>query len=88
MRKLTLAKLAEQASISESHLCLLEKDDREPSLSAATAIADALNIPLSVLVFLASNQDEISEIGQPQYDNLTKAVLEYLDNATRQQALL
>lgn len=88
MSGLTLAKLAQLANISESHLCLLENGQREPSLSVAKAIADALSVPLSVLVFLASKQDEVSEIGKTQHDSLAKAILEYLDNASRQQTLL
>ena len=53
------AQLAELAEISVSHLCLLEKDKRDPSLSAVNSISKALEIPVSVLVFLASQYDDI-----------------------------
>ena len=52
--KLTLDQLSKDSGISKSHLCLVENNDREPSISTIKSIANALDLPLTVLVFLAA----------------------------------
>ena len=86
-RGLKQAELAELADISVSHLCLLEKDKRDPSLSVVNAIAKALNIPVSVLVFLASQYDEIKELNEKQIEELSRGIMGIMDGAARQESL-
>ncbi len=81
------AQLAELAEISVSHLCLLEKDKRDPSLSAVNSISKALEIPVSVLVFLASQYDDIKELNQKQVDDLSRGIMGIMDGANRQESL-
>jgi len=81
------AELADLANISVSHLCLLEKDKRDPSLSAVTSISEALEIPVSVLVFLASQYEEIKELNQKQVDDLSRGIMGIMDGANRQESL-
>lgn len=57
---LTRTELAKNADISISYLSLLEQGKRDPSLSTVEKLSNALNIPLSVLVFLASDKTELS----------------------------
>lgn len=54
------AELARRADISISYLSLLERNDRDPNLSTLQNIASALGIPLSVLMFLSAEDDELS----------------------------
>lgn len=86
-RGFTQAKLAYLASISVSHLCLLEKDKRDPSLSAVSAISGALKIPVSVLVLLASQYDEIKELSEYQIEELSRSIMEIIDGAGKQESL-
>lgn len=46
---LTQAELAAQAHVTQSYLCYLERDEREPSLSIAAKLARELCLPLDEL---------------------------------------
>ncbi|MFC1751375.1 helix-turn-helix domain-containing protein [Pseudomonadota bacterium] len=85
---LTQAQLSEKAGISMSHLCLMEKNKRDPSLNAIKLIADALEIPLSVLMFLAAQTDQVQELSESQIEQLTHSIMELMINATKQQSLI
>ena len=78
---------ADLAGISVSHLCLLEKNKRDPSLSTAESIANALRIPLSVLVFLAAEKGELKELSESQIEELSRSVLGLMDDVSRQESL-
>lgn len=84
---LTQAELASLSNISVSHLCLLEKDKRDPSLSAVTAISDALKIPISVLVLLASKHEDINELSENQIEELSRNIMGIIDEANKQESL-
>lgn len=86
-RGLTQAQLAELSDISVSHICLMEKDKREPTLSKLELISKALDIPLSVLVFLAAQNDEINELNKTQIESLSDSIMGLMDDACRQKAL-
>ena len=49
--------LALRADCSVSYLSMLENNKRDPTLSTLTKIAQALNIPIGILFFLASERD-------------------------------
>lgn len=86
-RGYTQAKLADLAHISVSHLCLLEKDKRDPSLSAVSSISNALKIPVTVLVLLASQYEEIIELSENQIEDLSRSIMEIIDGAGKQESL-
>ena len=79
--------LARLSSISVSHLCLMEKENREPSLSSLESIALALELPLSILVFFAAQQDDLNEFSHTQIEKLSENIKELLDFDYKQQAL-
>ncbi|MBF0135417.1 MAG: helix-turn-helix transcriptional regulator [Magnetococcales bacterium] len=83
VRKMTLVQLANSTGISVSHLCLLEKNKREPSLTSITAIANSLGIPLSVLVFLASEKKEIGDLDAKHIDALTKNIISLMHHVNK-----
>ncbi|HAU0227389.1 TPA: helix-turn-helix transcriptional regulator [Legionella pneumophila] len=78
VKKLTLAQLSESSGISISHLCLLEKNKREPSLGTVEAIAKALGVPISVLVFLAAKNEEIPELSVSHIEALSKKIIDLM----------
>jgi transcriptional regulator with XRE-family HTH domain len=74
-RQLSQADLAAQAGISVSYLSLLERDKRDPNISTIERISEALNIPLSILVFLAMDRSELSEISAELAEKLSYTAL-------------
>lgn len=59
-RGLTQADLAKRAQISPATVSLIETGERDASLATIKNIAMALGMPLEILVFLASDQGELS----------------------------
>ena len=67
-------RLAELSKVSVSHLCLIEKNKRDPSIAMVESIATALGTPLSVLVLIAANSTEIPELDEKQLSTLTISI--------------
>lgn len=86
-RGLTQGQLADLSGISVSHICLMENDKREPTLSKLESISKALTVPLSVLVFLAGQYDEVKELSEPQIEELSNNIMGLMDVAYRQENL-
>jgi transcriptional regulator with XRE-family HTH domain len=63
--------LAQKAEISISFLSLLERGKRDPNLSTLQAISSALGVPLSVLMFLSAEGDELSFLGSEIAEKLS-----------------
>ncbi|MCU7926721.1 MAG: helix-turn-helix domain-containing protein [Candidatus Thiodiazotropha sp. (ex Dulcina madagascariensis)] len=84
---LTQAQLSDLSGISVSYICLMEKDKREPTLSTLELISKALGIPLSVLVFLAAQHEEIKELDKSQIEELSNNIMGLMDVAYRQETL-
>lgn len=84
---LTQGQLAELSGISVSHISLMESDKREPTLSKLEAIAMALKVPLSVLVFLASNNEDVKELNKSQIEEMSNSIMGLMDVAYRQETL-
>jgi len=86
-RGYTQAKLAKLADISVSHLCLLEKNNRDPSLSVVNSISNALKIPVTVLVLLASHHEDITELSENQIEELSRSIMGIIEGVSRQESL-
>jgi len=52
---------AEQCGLSQSYLSSIEKGRKEPTLSILKQIANALSIPMPVLVFFSLDLEDIDE---------------------------
>ena len=61
-RELNQSQLAERAGISVSYLSLLERGKRDPSFSTVENISTALDVPITILVFIAADEEELSGI--------------------------
>lgn len=59
-RGLKQSDLAESVGLTVSYLSQVENDHREPSTSALRSIAEALEVPLPVLFFLAMDEQDVS----------------------------
>ncbi|MCK5018063.1 MAG: helix-turn-helix transcriptional regulator [Candidatus Peribacteraceae bacterium] len=62
-RFLNQSELAKIAGISTGYLSLLESNKRDPTLSTIEKVSNALNVPVIILVFLAANDKEMSDLG-------------------------
>ncbi|WP_386691966.1 hypothetical protein O1Q79_01874 [Lonepinella sp. MS14434] len=70
-RNLTKLKLAEKAELSVSYITLLEQGKRDPNLSTIEKICTALNIPTSILMFLATDAHERDELSTELSEKLS-----------------
>jgi transcriptional regulator with XRE-family HTH domain len=77
-RNLTQPELAERAGISPSYLSVLEKGKRDPSFSMIEKIARALDIPLSLLIFIATDPSEIQGLPTEVTEKLSAATINLL----------
>lgn len=78
LKKLTQPELAKRANLSASYVSVLEQGKRDPSLSALESIADALQVPLSVLIFVATDQSDIDSMPTEVSEKLSAATLKLL----------
>src|ERR1700692_3930315 len=74
-RDLTQPQLAERAGISPSYLSVLERGKRDPSFSMIEKIARALDVPLSLLVFIATDPSEIEGLPAELTEKLSSATM-------------
>ena len=77
---MSLDKLSSKAHISISYLSLLETGKRDPNFSTIQNLAAGLNIPISILVFLAS-KDELTDISPELADKLSHLTLDLIQAA-------
>jgi len=78
-KDLSQTELAKAADISVSYLSLLERERRDPSLSTMEKIAAALKVPMSILMFLAADSNELSDIDPQLVEKLSYVALRLSD---------
>lgn len=77
-KNMTQAELAGAAGISVSYLSLIEQGKRDPNLSTVEGIANALKVPLSVLIFLAAEGNELQSISPEMAEKLSFTALKLI----------
>lgn len=70
--------LARLADCSVSYLSMLENNKRDPTLSTLTKVAQALNVPVGILFFLASEREELVGMNKDLAGELARTALELL----------
>ncbi len=78
-RGINQSELAGIAGISVSYLSLLERGKRDPTFSTIEGIASALAVPVSILVFLAANDEEMSGLSPELREKLSYTALQLMD---------
>lgn len=73
------ADLAVKASVTSSYISLLERGQRDPSISTVKYISDALNVPISILLFLASDKKELESIDSELAEKLSLIALQLIE---------
>lgn len=85
---LTQEELARKANISVSYLSMIEKNKRDPSLSTVKEIASGMNIPVSILVFLAADRNELDSLDEGLVQKLSHTVFELIHARSDEPTLL
>ncbi len=80
-KDMSLEELSAKADISTSYLSLLERGKRDPNFSTLQNIAIGLNVPVSILVFLAG-KDELTEISPELADKLANVTLSLIQSSS------
>lgn len=87
-RALTQSELADKVGISTSYLSLLEQNKRDPSISIIEKLAETLNVPFSVLMFLAADKSELSGLDKELVEKLSYIALELINENSDKQATI
>lgn len=77
-RDLSLEIVAERAGISTSYLSRLENDKREPTLAMIGKVAEALDIPVPVVVFLAAEPGELKGMDKKTEQRFAELALDLI----------
>lgn len=75
-KKMRQADLAESSNISIAYLSLIEQGKRDPNFSVLQAISNGLDVPLSILVFLGTDNAELKEMSPELFEKLSVTALE------------
>lgn len=78
-RGLSQSELANLAAISVSYLSLLERGKRDPTFSIVEGIASALDVPVSILVFLSADDEEMSGLSPELREKLSYTALRLME---------
>ncbi|AJD49742.1 helix-turn-helix domain-containing protein [Isoalcanivorax pacificus W11-5] len=78
---LSRAKLAEDCLLSPSYITLLEQNKRDPNLSVVNKISKALDIPPSILIFLATDKENFESFDKELAEKLSLITLKLIQNA-------
>lgn len=78
---LTLSELSEKSGLSVSYISLLENNKRDPNLSKVESISDALNIPLSLLLFLSEEKEKIESLSPELAEKLSLLTLKMIEKS-------
>lgn len=76
---LTKTALAERSKLSISYLSLLEQGKRDPNFSTISDICKALDIPVSIFVFLASDMNELDGVSEELTKMLSHTALKLME---------
>ncbi len=77
-RGMNQRELAEKSELSLSYVSMIESNKRDPGLASLQSIALALRIPLSLIVFLAADKEDLKGMDETIREKLSAAVLELM----------
>lgn len=76
-KELSQTELARKANLSNSYLSEIEANKRTPDLNVLKKIADALGVPIELLMIKAVNEQNISD---PDQKRLAREIAPLLEN--------
>lgn len=72
---LSLNELSKLVDVSSPYLSMIESGKRSPTLSSIEKIAKALEVPMPILIFLASEDGELNGLDVDTVHRLSNAVI-------------
>lgn len=72
---MTKTELSKVADVSVSYLTLLEQGKRDPNFSVINQICKAMNVPMSIFMFLASDPSDRDGISNELAEKLSHTAL-------------
>ena len=81
-RGLTLKEVATLTGIAPANVSMIESDKRDPSIERVKALAEIFDVPFIVLMFLASDQSELTDIAPGLSGRLGLLALACLEGKT------
>jgi transcriptional regulator with XRE-family HTH domain len=81
-RGLTQAELSERTGLSQVFISLIESDKKNPSIETLEQLCRCLDVPVAVVVFQASTEDDIdTDARRAIFKELRSALSELADEA-------
>lgn len=74
-QRMTQRNLAQEINKNHSWVSLMERNKRNCSIKSLKKIAESLNIPLFILIFLASDKNELKGLSAEVIEKLSKFAL-------------
>lgn len=78
MAGLQQRELAERAGLDPSHVSLIEKGTRKPSLSAISKLCQAMRIPESLFTMLAAEPEDLKGIEQEEFEAIGRYLARFV----------
>jgi transcriptional regulator with XRE-family HTH domain len=75
--------LASKAELDPSHVSLIEKGQRKPSVGAVHKLAEALEIPEHLFTLLAAEPNDLRNIDAPELGRISESLARYVIGETR-----
>ncbi len=70
--------LAEKAGLNPSHISLIEKGTRNPSLGAITKLCRALQMPEPLFTMLAAEAADVKGVGEQEFERIGAYLAKFL----------
>jgi transcriptional regulator with XRE-family HTH domain len=70
--------LAKRAGLNASHISLIEKGARNPSVEAIEKLSEALGIPESLFTMLAAESEDIKGINEAELEGIGKYLARFV----------
>jgi transcriptional regulator with XRE-family HTH domain len=81
--------LAKLSKISVAYLSLLEQGKRDPNFSTLECIARALEVPLSIIMFLAADkQNELNDLSEELREKISYTSLKLIRESKRERTTI
>lgn len=78
-KRMTQGDLAARAGMTTSYLSLIERNQRDPNLSVAERISDALNVPLSIMLFIGlESKDRVTTFSPDIANEISRLALDLM----------
>lgn len=80
------ADLAKSSNISIAYLSLIEQGKRDPNFSVLQSLSNNLDVPLSILVFLATDNKELKGMNKELFEKLSTTALNLVKASANENA--